>query len=413
MPIFRLHRRPLARSTARSTARRPRHASAFAGILTLGAGVAAIMLANAPAGAASPAMSQVSGAAPSPAGSSVSAADDPAASGPSWTVATKQAAPFAVQSEDGQWSGMAIELWQAMADELGVRFTFQDAGDVSGVIDAVAAGQADIGVGAITINADRHERVAFTHAFAPAELGIATRVQGDASLLGVVRRVVSKRFLQAVATLVVMIGIVGIVMWLLERRRNAEQFHPDPIRGIGDGFWWSGVTMTTVGYGDRAPATAIGRLVALVWMFASIVVISGLTGAIASALTVDRLRPQVEGPGDLPRAVVGTLDGSAAGALLRDRGIASIAFATTAEGLDALEDGQLDAFVNDAVVLQAEVAERPGGSILVLGDTFGRGSLAFTMNWSDDRMRDVNRVLLDAIDEGVLDRLWRRYVGDD
>jgi len=43
---------------------------------------------------------------------------------------------------------------------------------------------------------------------------------------------------------------------------------------------------------------------ALVWMFSSIVIISGLTGSIATALTVGQLTPSVNGPKDLRRLIV-------------------------------------------------------------------------------------------------------------
>jgi len=50
--------------------------------------------------------------------------------------------------------------------------------------------------------------------------------------------------------------------------------------------------MTTVGYGDKSPITAAGRLVALVWMFSSIIIISLITGAFATAMTVHQLTPR-------------------------------------------------------------------------------------------------------------------------
>lgn len=44
-----------------------------------------------------------------------------------------------------------------------------------------------------------------------------------------------------------------------------------PIKGLGQAVWWAAVTMTTVGYGDKAPKTLGGRVVAVAWMLASIV----------------------------------------------------------------------------------------------------------------------------------------------
>jgi voltage-gated potassium channel Kch len=64
-----------------------------------------------------------------------------------------------------------------------------------------------------------------------------------------------------------LLTVTGALIWLAERRHNEEQFRRDPAAGIGNGIWWSAVTMTTVGYGDKAPVTLAGRVIALVWMF--------------------------------------------------------------------------------------------------------------------------------------------------
>lgn len=51
-----------------------------------------------------------------------------------------------------------------------------------------------------------------------------------------------------------------------------------------DSLWWSIVTLTTVGYGDIAPSTATGRIIAVVNMFVGIGLLAALSAALASAL---------------------------------------------------------------------------------------------------------------------------------
>jgi voltage-gated potassium channel len=51
---------------------------------------------------------------------------------------------------------------------------------------------------------------------------------------------------------------------------------------FGDALWWSIVTSTTVGYGDLAPATIVGRLVAVVLMVVGIGALGMITGSIAT-----------------------------------------------------------------------------------------------------------------------------------
>ena len=77
--------------------------------------------------------------------------------------------------------------------------------------------------------------------------------------------------------------------------------------------------MTTVGYGDKSPKTLGGRIVATVWMFMAVIVISGFTAAITSSLTISNMQSLVAGPEDLPRVKVGTISSSTSSRYLDDR----------------------------------------------------------------------------------------------
>ena len=52
----------------------------------------------------------------------------------------------------------------------------------------------------------------------------------------------------------------------------------------GDALWWAFVTITTVGYGDQYPVTALGRTVGVFVMFAGVGIIGSLASILASLL---------------------------------------------------------------------------------------------------------------------------------
>lgn len=64
---------------------------------------------------------------------------------------------------------------------------------------------------------------------------------------------------------------------------DAERGDPAAnITSIGDAAWWAITTMTTVGYGDNYPVTAIGRGVAVGLMVCGIAILGTVTATLAS-----------------------------------------------------------------------------------------------------------------------------------
>ncbi len=63
-----------------------------------------------------------------------------------------------------------------------------------------------------------------------------------------------------------------------------EAVEPDSVNGLADALWWSSVTVTTVGYGDIAPITGVGRVIAGLLMLTGVGVFSYLAGLMAAVV---------------------------------------------------------------------------------------------------------------------------------
>ena len=74
-----------------------------------------------------------------------------------------------------------------------------------------------------------------------------------------------------------------------------------------DGLWWAVTTMTTVGYGDVAPETTLGRLLAMALMAVGIGFVAFMTGAVAERFVSTSLGDEPSRPEDEPADVEGEI----------------------------------------------------------------------------------------------------------
>ena len=264
-------------------------------------------------------------------------------------IGIKEAPPFIRYTAGGKPTGLSVDFWELVDNDIPATITYRKFNTIPELVEALRKGEVDLSINPLTVTDQRMAYLDFSQPFFIS--GTATVRKHQNQWWVVLKNVFSWQFFSAVAVLMLIIWIFGFVMWLLERRRNPEQFHKG-WRGIGDGFWWSAVTMTTVGYGDKAPVSRGGRILGLVWMFAAILMISGLTAGIASALTVSSLEGNIDGVEDLKKFNVGTIGGSSSADYLEIFEVDARSFESVTEGLDAVQQDDIDVFVYDRPLLQ-------------------------------------------------------------
>ena len=326
-------------------------------------------------------------------------------------VGTLDVPPFAMKNPDGRWEGLGIDLWRAAATEMGVPFDIHEFNSVEAISNAIEKNEVDI-VPVVIVSAAYEALVDYTNHYYRSGLAIAVSADGTGTgWWSVVERFVSRPFLVVIGSLFLLWVIAGALVWLFERRGNGDMFGEDPVQGLGHGIWWAAVTMTTVGYGDKAPRTFGGRIVAIVWMFASIIVISSFTAAITTSLTVSQLSGKVRGLNDLPNVRVGSMAQTVAQNWLKNRGIATLPFINDRDGLQALVDSKIDAFVHDESILTYLAKTQFAGQVDVLPETFDNYYLSMAIP-PDSRLREpLNRAILKFMDTNAWDRMVKQYFG--
>jgi voltage-gated potassium channel len=90
---------------------------------------------------------------------------------------------------------------------------------------------------------------------------------------------------QVTVAIVVTINVAALFMFVFERHANSHQFE-----NLGDALWWSIVTIATVGYGDKVPVTAAGRIVGSITIISGLILISLFTATISSVFVARKIK---------------------------------------------------------------------------------------------------------------------------
>ena len=325
--------------------------------------------------------------------------------------------PFNIKKEDGSWTGISVELWRQIAKELGINFEFRET-NLEGNFAGLAQGWLDVAVGPLSITEPREEVCDFTHAYFASSLAVAVPANRLSSTARFVVALFDLRvwraILRIVIGLVANMAVVAVLVWLCERRANSENFGGGgrPLRGFGAALWWSAVTMTTVGYGDMAPRTLRGRMIAVVWMFVSLVLVAIFTATMASIMTTERLRQNspIRGLDDLRSIHVGTFANSSSAQYLEANHIEYRAF-TRSELFEALRSGKIQAVFYDEPFLRYAVRNQYPGQFTVIPLNLDTQLYAFAVREGSSLREPINRALLRDIHEPAWHDLLYHFLG--
>ena len=276
------------------------------------------------------------------------------------------------------------------------------------LLKSVEKGEILTGLGAISITNSREKVIDFSIPYFETGLAIATRKENTDSVNNYL--VTLGKVLKALLPWIILLFIVGVLIWLIEKKSNDEEFQKQLGKGISSGIWWACVTMTTVGYGDKTPKSFLGRILGVFWMFSGIILISSLTATITSSMTLDRLDARVESIEELKNKNVGIIQSTSSEEYLIGKGITSTKFETLEIALTALQDKKINFLIHDKPIMKYIISNNIFESIEVLDITLNKELYGFPVQDEALFLEVLNIGILDAIQSGKLKVLIERYL---
>lgn len=327
-------------------------------------------------------------------------------------VATQNLEPFSFK-ENGKIVGFSIDLWEEIAREMDLNYEFVFVENVVELLKTVRNGEADIGISATTITAEREAINDFSHSVFNSGLQIMVRAGNSSATKDIIsmvlKAILSPTLLYVIGIFVFILLVAAHFIWWFERGKN-PLFPESYLKGIWEGFWWAGVTITTVGYGDRTPQRPFGRAFALLWMFAGYFILASFTATITSIVTVKNLNSQITSIEDLNNKLVATgARQSTSGIYLEKMGIHAKHFLILSEAFKELENGNVDAVVYDAPVLKYYATHKARGKVEVVGRKFAEQNYGIVLNMDNAFRKQLNLNILKMKENGVYERLYLKW----
>lgn len=335
---------------------------------------------------------------------------------PTLRVATRVLPPLVVM-QNGSLGGFSIDLWNSIAERLNVDTKYQTnpSVDVQSLLNMVRDGEADVGISAISITAQRNQEVDFSQPMMNAGLQIMTRGKAESSspnpLRDLLRILFSPAILVWLGIALLLIVVPAHLIWLVERHHPASIIpNKKYIPGIFYALYWAAGTLAT--QADQMPRQWFARILAILWMFTGVVFVAFYTAQLTATLTIQKIQGAINGPEDLPGRRIGTTRNSTSVAYLRELKADVHEYALISEAYQALLDEKIDAVVFDAPVLLYYASHGGKGRVQTVGNVFRKEDYGIVFKSGSPLRRQVDGALLSLREDGTYQQLYDKWFAE-
>jgi polar amino acid transport system substrate-binding protein len=334
----------------------------------------------------------------------------PPAPGSRLQVLTLMTEPFVMKQGD-QFTGFSVDLWDALAKRLGDDYEWVEATSADDLLQRIQAGAEDAIVGKFIITADREKLMDFSVPYFVAGLQVMVGEPHQSFIRNLLTTIFRPELLQVLGFGLLVLLVMAHIIWLLERGSN-EAIPKAYLPGVWESMWYALSTVATLEYADKEkPRSPLKRIIAMVLVVLGIILIAQFTAAITASLTVQQLGGEINGPADLPGKNVATVSQTVAASYLDEQGIPYVGVNNVDEAVSLLEQGQVDAVVFDAPVLQYYATNHGNGKVKVVGPVFKTVFYGIAVPTGSPMRKQINEGLLSLVEDGTYDQIYQKWFG--
>jgi len=316
--------------------------------------------------------------------------------------------PFVMRDSAGYYTGMAIDLWELLENEMNFVSEYVEYPDWRNLMDAVSTGEIDVAVSSISVTYERARHLKFSFPWFDSGLRIMVKSSGEGSIWNELKR---NGHLRAYIWILVIIVALTLILTFFYRKREPK-FPRNWVDGFTESLYRLVLAIKT-GVIDNKSYSWIGKTLAVVWMLSGVGLVAYVTSSITTSMTTVALTHDIHSLSDLPGKRVGVLAGTVAEDYLQKRGIPTIGYKNMDEGAQAIITNEIDALVEDAPVLEYWTFNNPQQKLKVVGNIFHPDKYAFVANRKFSAQMDSLSVnLIKLFDLEKVSTLKNNYFGN-
>ena len=335
--------------------------------------------------------------------------DAPVAATRALAVGVVHDPPYIFKGKGGEWTGLNLDIWKAVAQELKVNYVLKET-TFNELLDSLKEGSIDLSIEAFFVTAERATWMHYSFPFGNTRLAVAMLPEKAPHPWWAAMKIFfSWGTFKVVGVFCVVLYVLGFLFWLLERRSNPEHFGGGPIKGVGAGIYWVGATLASgVCFGITLKSVS-ARILGLLWMLVCALALSALIASLTTALMESRARLEVIEEDSLRDMRLGGIKGSAESMLLTELGGEYALFPAEEDALKGVINRQIDGFLYDEITLSYYRDHNYRGKIVVSPTGLRRFFFGFGLPWGSPWRGKVDAALLNLMEKPDWAFLLNRY----
>ena len=307
--------------------------------------------------------------------------------------------PYIIKNKNGQWSGLNVDIWRAIAAEQKMDYELKEM-EFQDLLDALRDKKLDISIDAFYVTAERLKFLDYSVPFGNGRLAVATLPEKIRHpWWEAIRIFFSWSTLKIVILLCAALCLLGFLFWLIERKTNPDHFGGGVFRGIGSGIYWVGSTLASGVCFGVALKSLPARFLGLIWMLVCAIALSALIASLTASLTARRSMIDNIGDDALRRMHLGGVKGSAESAVLKSLDGDYILYDNEEQALRAVAGGKIDGFLYDEITLDYYKLHEYKNKINVYPTKFKKFSFAFGLPRNSTLRPQIDFLLLSLMEK--------------